>query len=303
MLRGISSSSQHGHAKQCAINAFDTDYLMSADEVMASILHQAQNIKEELPTFVNPSSKPPTPTPPISAFVAAGSTSSRGRHNTRGGRGGRGPLPNKCSGCGGLDNIFSSCTASNDALLTWTLAKRKMIVHKYGAPIGQASHNALLSDMHQSNTDGDAPGAGPSERDCTDEYDDTEVGTTFCSVALSASTPPGRDLSNLMVIDSACSINLTAFRSDFVSFDPPSGTSRVGGVGVDVLRSGNVEISIPLVSGQTIRRTFHALYTPDLSARSAQRIGRLLSVSSMHFHNGCEFLSRFTRMLDCCWSP
>jgi hypothetical protein len=83
--------------------------------------------------------------------------------------------------------------------------------------------------------------------ECTDEYDETEVGTTFCSIAFSASTPPGRDLSDFWVVDSAFSINLTAFRSDFVSFDPPSGTSRVGGVGVDVLGSGNVEINIPLV--------------------------------------------------------
>jgi hypothetical protein len=73
-----------------------------------------------------------------------------------------------------------------------------MINHKYGAPSGHASHNALLSDMHQSDTDGDAPGVGPSEMECTDEYDDTEVGTTFCSVALSASTPPGRDLSDFL---------------------------------------------------------------------------------------------------------
>jgi hypothetical protein len=49
MLRGISTSSQYGHAKKCAINAFDTDYLLSADEVMASIMHLAQNMEEELP--------------------------------------------------------------------------------------------------------------------------------------------------------------------------------------------------------------------------------------------------------------
>jgi hypothetical protein len=34
MLRGISSSGPHGQAKQCVINAFGIDYLMSADEVM-----------------------------------------------------------------------------------------------------------------------------------------------------------------------------------------------------------------------------------------------------------------------------
>jgi hypothetical protein len=32
------------------------------------------------------------------------------------------------------------------------------------------------------------------------------------------------------------------------------------------------------------------MYTPDLSSRFAQRIGRLLSVSWMQSHNGCEFI-------------
>jgi hypothetical protein len=64
-----------------------------------------------------------------------------------------------------------------------------------------------------------------------------------------------------------------------MSFEPPSGTCRVGGVGVDVCGSGNGEITIPLASGQIIRRILHAIYTLDLSARYAQRIGRLLSAS------------------------
>jgi hypothetical protein len=117
MLRGISSSCQYGQAKQCAINAFDTDYLMSSDEVMGSILHLAQNMEVELPPSVDPANNPPIPTPPIAAFVAAGRHSSGGRYNARGGRGGQGPLPSKCSGCGGLDHIMSSCKASNYALL------------------------------------------------------------------------------------------------------------------------------------------------------------------------------------------
>jgi hypothetical protein len=150
----------------------------------------------------------------------------------------------------GLYHIMSSCTAIDDALIKWTLAKRKMTVHKYGAPSEKAFHNALLSDMHQSDRYGDPPGACPSEMECIDEYDATEVGTTFCSLAFSASTPPGRDLSDFWVVDFACSIYLTAFRSDFVSFDPPSGPCSVGGVGVDVLGSGNVEIAIPLVYGR-----------------------------------------------------
>jgi hypothetical protein len=39
MQRGISSYRPFGYAKQCFINAFDTNYLMSADEVIANILH------------------------------------------------------------------------------------------------------------------------------------------------------------------------------------------------------------------------------------------------------------------------
>jgi hypothetical protein len=48
MLRGISNTGPFGQAKQCDINAFDTDYLLSADEVMANILHLAQNMDEEV---------------------------------------------------------------------------------------------------------------------------------------------------------------------------------------------------------------------------------------------------------------
>jgi hypothetical protein len=38
-----------GEAKQYVINAFDTNYLLSADKVMANILHLAQSMEEELP--------------------------------------------------------------------------------------------------------------------------------------------------------------------------------------------------------------------------------------------------------------
>jgi hypothetical protein len=46
-LRGISSIGPFGQAKQCVINDFDTDYLLSADELMANILHVAHNMDEE----------------------------------------------------------------------------------------------------------------------------------------------------------------------------------------------------------------------------------------------------------------
>jgi hypothetical protein len=78
MLRGISNNGPFGQAKQCVINALDTNYLMSADEVMANILQLAQNMDDDLPesTLTNPLG----PAPPISAFVAA-------RRKSHGGRG------------------------------------------------------------------------------------------------------------------------------------------------------------------------------------------------------------------------
>jgi hypothetical protein len=273
MLRDISSTGPFGQAKQCAINAFDTDYMLSADEVMANILHLAHNMDEEViaPGLPALDASPP----PIYAFVAAGRGSHIGRgHTPHGPRGGRG-LPNKCSACGSLDHIMSFCTAPHCALLKWTLAKRKMIVKKYGTHGGSASaHAALLSDVPA-----DDAGILPTLEDCTDEYDDTEVSVPFSSVAFSFSITHGRDLSQSWVVDSACSINLTASRSEFATFTPPSAPSRVGGLGVDVKGSGSVRISIRLASGKIIHRAIHALYTPDLSSRSAQRIGRLLSVS------------------------
>jgi hypothetical protein len=64
----------------------------------------------------------------------------------------------------------------------------------------------------------------------------------------------------------------------------------VGGVGVNVKGIGSVRISVRLASCQLIRRTIYAMYTPDMSSRSAKRIGRLLSVTCMHSHDGCEFV-------------
>jgi hypothetical protein len=216
MMRGISSSGPFGQAKQCVINAFDIDYLMSADEVMVSILHMAQNMDENAGAPSMPA--PDTSPPPISEFVVAirGSHSGRG-HNPRGPHGGRG-LSNKYIACGSLDHIMSSCTAPDDTLPRWTLAKWKMIVHKHGTPGGSAStHAALLSDVPIDESDG-----LPTLEDCTDEYDDTEVSVPFSYVAFSSSIAHGRDLSQHWVVDSACSINLTAFRS----IDPRSPSPR-----------------------------------------------------------------------------
>jgi hypothetical protein len=169
MLRGISSTGQFGHAKQCVINAFDTNYLMSADEMMANILHIAQNTDEELPDPALTAHEGLAP--PISTFVAAcrGSSSGRG-HNPRRTRGGHG-LSNECSASCSLNHIMSSCTSSDDALLKWTLAKHKMIIHKYGTHGGHAPANAaLLCDIPLY----DPPEVMSTVEECTDEYDDTE---------------------------------------------------------------------------------------------------------------------------------
>jgi hypothetical protein len=115
-----------------------------------------------------------------------------------------------------------------------------MIIQKYGAPSGSHSaHAALLSDVPADDSD-----SLPTLEGFTDEYDDTEVSVPFSSVAFSSSLTPGRNLSQLWVVDSACSINLTAFKSDFVRLTPPSTPSRVGGVGVDVKGSGSERISV-----------------------------------------------------------
>jgi hypothetical protein len=139
----------------------------------------------------------------------------------------------------------TSYLPADDALLKWTLTKRKwtLIIQKYGTPVaGSASaHAALLSDVLT-----DEPDSHPTLEECTDEFYDIEVSVPFTSVAFSSSLAPGRDLSQFSVVDSACSINLTAFRHDFVTFDLPSTPSRVGGVGVDIKGSGDVRLSILL---------------------------------------------------------
>jgi hypothetical protein len=83
------------------------------------------------------------------------------------------------------------------------LAKRKMIIHRYGNPGGSAlAHAALLSDVPT-----DDPDVMPTLEECTYESDDTEVSAPFSSVAFSSSLAPSRYLSQFWVVDSACSIN------------------------------------------------------------------------------------------------
>jgi hypothetical protein len=106
MLRSISVTGHFGQAKQCVVIAFDTNYLMPADEMMANILHLAQNTDEEL--LDSTLAAPDGPAPPICAFVAVGRGSHNGRgHNNRGGRGDRG-MCNRCNAYGNLNHILSS---------------------------------------------------------------------------------------------------------------------------------------------------------------------------------------------------
>jgi hypothetical protein len=49
-IRGLSNVGQYGQAKKCVINAFDTDFILSADRVMGSIIHQVQNLDADVST-------------------------------------------------------------------------------------------------------------------------------------------------------------------------------------------------------------------------------------------------------------
>jgi hypothetical protein len=71
MLRGISSTGPFGQAKQCVINAFDTDYMLSPDEVMANILHLVHNMDEEVSaTGVTAPDATPLPSLRLSLLIA-----------------------------------------------------------------------------------------------------------------------------------------------------------------------------------------------------------------------------------------
>jgi hypothetical protein len=193
----------------------------------------------------------------------------------------------KCGACGDPNHVWSTSKAPDADVLRWTLAKPKQNAEKYA---GQPPPTAHLSDVPADMASvEDAADGEPLDYDRQDEYDDTEVSTSFASVAFASSASSVVDLSDYFIVDSACSVNLTAFRSDFSEFHPSSRRNTVGGVGVIVQGSGTVRIPMCLVSGQTVFRRVHALYTPDFSSRSAYHISRLLSVSWMRKHSGCEF--------------
>jgi hypothetical protein len=85
----------------------------------------------------------------------------------------------------------TSCTASDDALLKWTLAKRKLIVQKFCHPNNTApAHAALFSDMSHAGSSPHAPTNVPTVEECIDEYDDTEISVHFSSVEFTSSLVP-----------------------------------------------------------------------------------------------------------------
>jgi hypothetical protein len=91
---------------------------------------------------------------------------------------------------------MSACTAPDDAILKWKLAKRKMLVQMYGAPRGTTSARvALLSDVPADDAPADDADSLPTLEDCADDCADNEVSVPFNSVAFSSSLTPGRDLS------------------------------------------------------------------------------------------------------------
>jgi hypothetical protein len=116
----------------------------------------------------------------------------------------------------------------------------------------------------------------------------TEVSVPLAFVAFSSFLTPVRDLSQLRVVDSACSITLTAFHDDFVMLEPPGGFFRVGGVGLTLWAAAQFRLLFPLCLAQL--SVAHVLNTHYLPSRSAQHIGYLHSVSWMQSHTGCEFI-------------
>jgi hypothetical protein len=272
IIRGLSNVGQYGQTKQWVINAFDTDFIMSADRVMGSIIHLAQNLDAD-DTVTSDSAAIGIP---VNAFLAD--------RKRQGGRGLGGWAANKskfkfamkCGACGDPNHVWSTCKAHDADVLRWTLAKRKRVAEKYA---GHAPPTAHLSDVAAASAPLEDDIDCPLEYDMQDEYDDTEVSVSFTSIAFASPASSIVDMSDYWVVDSACSVNLTAFRSDFFEFNPSSRHNTVGGVGVSVKGSGLVRVPICLVSGESVIRHGHAVYTPYLSSRSDQKSSRLMSVS------------------------
>jgi hypothetical protein len=87
----------------------------------------------------------PLPRPYLLLWLLAGVNLGRG-HGGCSGRCGR-SLPNKCNARGSMDRILSSRTAPGATLLKWSIAKRKMIIQKYGSPSSIIADTVLLDDV------------------------------------------------------------------------------------------------------------------------------------------------------------
>jgi hypothetical protein len=152
----------------------------------------------------------------------------------------------KCGECGDPNHVWSTCKAPNADVLRWTLAKRKQIAEKYAGHPPPTKH---VSDVAATFAPVEDDTHCPVEYEMQDEYDDKEESVSFTSVAFASRASSIADMSDYLVVDSACSVNLTAFRSDFSEFNPSSRHNTVGGVGVSVKGSGLVRVPICLVSG------------------------------------------------------
>jgi hypothetical protein len=129
-------------AKQCVINAFDTDFIMSADREMGSIIHHAHNLDAE--DHAPPDSDASAQL--LNAFLAD--------RKRQGGRrlGGlaatkrlcMSKLLMKCGACGDPNHVWPTCKAPDADVLRMTSAKRKQSAKKYA---GHTPPTAHLSDV------------------------------------------------------------------------------------------------------------------------------------------------------------
>jgi hypothetical protein len=87
----------------------------------------------------------------------------------------------------------------------------------------------------------DASGS-PPEDNMEDEYDDTAVIASFTFAAFTSCASSIANFPEYLVVDFACSVNLTPFISDFSDFHPSSRHSTVGDIGVFVMDCGIVRL-------------------------------------------------------------
>jgi hypothetical protein len=284
MLAGMSQDGNLGQAKQCIINAFDPNLAISPSQLTEHILRHAAHMDGS-------AVDPMTPLPGTAAFLAGAPSGRRHPPPSAGRPVTRTPLTKrvhyefaeKCGCCGEPDHRGSDCKATDAQILKWQRYKITTLDNHYNHPKSPTAHLSEIVDDTIATVDS----VVDVEEDPLSDY---IVSSPLCPVALlSLQRPPPTSLSQCWVVDSACSINLSAHRTDFITFQPSTDHSTVGGVGVAIKGSGTVRIKIQLQSGSIITRDLFTLFTPALIARSSQGISILLSVSWMQKHCGCEF--------------